>query len=85
MARPPKIIDTKPIREAVLGGYMSHRQAAAHFGVSIRQVQKAVSPLKRRMQDRSYYARNIDRYREWNARNYLRRKALALVERLGLA
>ena len=66
------MIDSAEIRNAVLKGGMTHRAAAAHFKVSLRQVQKAVNPLKRVMQDRSYYARNRKRYKQWAADYYKR-------------
>lgn len=74
MPRKRKDTDTAAIRKAVLKGGMSHRQAAAHFGVSLRQVQRSVSPLKRRMQDISYYMRNKHRYKLWSAQAYQRRQ-----------
>ena len=74
--------DTASIRKAVLKGGMSHRAAAAHFGVSLRQVQRSVSPLKRRMQDISYYTRNKHRYKLWAAQAYQRRKQRETEEEL---
>ncbi len=50
------------IKEAVQGG-MSHRKAAAHFGVSLRQVQKAINPEGRRKHDENDSARWRTRYR----------------------
>lgn len=63
----------REIREAVKNG-MSHRAAAATFGVSLRQVQNAVNLLKRRMQDISYYRRNVTKYREWRKARYWKDK-----------
>lgn len=70
----------KEIRTAVLKGGMTHREAAATFGVSLRQVQKAVNPLKRIMQDRSYYERNRQRYLKWAEEAYERRKKRRIMD-----
>ena len=43
--------EAEAIKAAVAGG-MSHRAAARAFSVSIRQIQKAIDPVRRRELDR---------------------------------